>query len=301
MSDYTYWQNALIGHFGPVHDGDPQPGFYRKKNKGSVDQAISIWLENGDLFAASGNQWLDPDDIWSWCCRTPITEELYRAISEKGQSWPDAIEEMIGSNNPPTDEAAIDEIDSAISAANAELAKPVTDQAGADRLGNHRDRLAKLYKDREAARKTEKQPHMDAAQAVDARFKPILARVEEAGSKIKKAITSWLLIEERRRNEEAVAEMKRQEEQRKAALNANLPLPEPMPVPVVDRPKAGTAGRATALRTYKRAEITDYKAALSHFEGNSEVKELIQTLADRCVRAGVDVPGCKVIEEKRAA
>ena len=181
------------------------------------------------------------------------------------------------------------------------MARPAETQTDCDRLANHRDRLAKLYKAQEQERKDKKQPHMDAAKAVDESYKPILSKIEDAGGKIKKAITAWLLREESRRRAEALEQMRKDEEARKAAAAANQPIPEPAPIVEVERPKAGTTGRATALRTHKSAIITDYRAALNHFAETAEVKEAVQALANRAARAGVPVPGCDIKEERSAA
>lgn len=300
---YDYWQNALQGKFGAIHDGTPWPGFYRRRMKGKPDEAVAIWQDGDAMLAVSNGAPVDANDIWTWICTSPITEDVYRAVAERGEPWPDAIEALIGRSNSPVDprEAEYDEINSAVDAALAALKEPVNDQAAADRLGNHRDRLSKLWKAQDEKRKTEKQPHMDAAKAVDEAYKPMLGRIEDAGAKIKAALTAFLLAEDRRRREEQAAEFKRQEEARKAAIAANEPPPAPAPLPEVERPKVGTAGRATALRTYRRAEITDYAAALKHFAENAEVREAVQALADRCARAQIEVPGCKIIEERKAA
>ncbi len=304
MDKYSYWRNALAGNFGPVHDGHPQAGFYRARNKkAGKDDPIAIWFNDAD--EALALRWgveVSADDVWTHACKMPITEAVYRGVIASGH-WPDDIDVVasIGSNNPPPGAEEADEIQSAINAALAELAKPAETQTDCDRLANHRDRLAKLYKAQEQERKDKKQPHMDAAKAVDEAYKPILSKIEDAGIKIKKAITAWLLKEEARRRAEALEQMKRDEESRKAAAAANQPAPEPAPVPEVERPKAGTTGRATALRTYKSAVITDYAAALNHFADTAEVKEVIQSLANRAARAGVPVPGCEVKEERSAA
>ena len=304
MDKYAYWRNALAGNFGPVHDSDPQAGFYRARNKkAGKDDPIAIWFNDaGEALALRWSVEVSADDVWTHACKMPITEEAYRGVIARGH-WPDDIDVPVasGSNNPPPGAEEADEIQSAIDAALAELAKPAETQTDCDRLANHRDRLAKLYKAQEQERKDKKQPHMDAAKAVDEAYKPVLSKIEDAGNKIKKAITAWLLKEEARRRAEALEQMKRDEEARRAAAAANQPLPEPAPVPEVERPKAGTTGRATALRTYKSAVITDYAAVLNHFAETAEVKEVIQSLANRAARAGVPVPGCEVKEERSAA
>lgn len=73
----------------------------------------------------------------------------------------------------------------------------------------------------------------------------------------------------------------------------------------VAKPKAGsdyigTSGRARSagLTNVRTAVIKDYALALAHFAHTTEVKELIQTLAQRSVRARLDVPGVEVDENK---
>lgn len=303
-TDYVYWQNALAGSFGPVHDGDPQPGFYKRRtDKRGQWVAVAIWRDPDKGIQAIENGYAtDADDVWTWVCRSPITETLYRAI-ERGEPWPDALDKMVGrnSNNPPTDEAEADELQSAIDAALAAVANGITNASQADLAANHRDRLQSLWKAQEAARKSEKAPFDTMAKAVDAKFKPVLARIEEAGGKVKAALTKWLMSEESRIRAEALAKLKAEEAARAEAAAANLPPPAAAPMPEIERPKAGTLGRATALRTHKSAEITDYAKALAHFSQNSEVQALIQTLADRCARADIAVPGCEIKIERKAA
>lgn len=293
-NDYAWWQNALKGTFGAMHGNDPQPGFYKNRHGNKAKGIpftythVAIWRDGETMVALEDGKEVPPDkidDLWTYCCRTPITEDLYRRIDRK-EPWPDAIEEMIGPghNNPPEGEEKVDELQSAINAAVAQLANPVTTQAECDRLANHADRLTKLWQAQETARKVEKAPHLEAAEAVDAKYRPVLDKIKEVGTLLKKAITAWLLKEKQRIDKET--------EQK---IVAGEPAPE------AARPKAGTTGRSTALRTYKSAAITDYKVCLAHFADSKEVMEVVQMMADRCVRAGLNVPGCEVKTEQRAA
>ena len=300
MATYQYWMDALKGNFGAVHDGHPQPGFYKIKNKNGPWRPIAIWMEGETALAVDDGKSVDPNEIWTWVCQNPITEETYRRV-ERGEGWPDAIESMIGSNNPPVDEAEADEVENACKAALEAAKQPVTNQTEADRLGNYRDRLAKLYKAKENERVAEKEPHLEAGRQVDAKFKPILAKVEDAGKAVKAVLTKWLVAEQARINAENAAKEKADREAREAAAKANLPPPEAAPVAEIERPKAGTTGRASALRTFKSAKITDYAKALAAVAENTEIKALVQTLADRAARADIAMAGCEIISEQRAA
>lgn len=296
--DYIYWRSALAGDFGPVHDGHPQPGFWRRRAvKGGAWQAVAIWRDHmGLMFATCDGKVDNADALWTWVCRNPITEELYRAI-ERGEPWPDDI----GHNQPPADEVEADEIESAIAAALAIAKTMPASQADADILANHRDRLAKLYKAQEAAREAEKRPHLEAGRAVDMKFKAALTKIEAAGKAVKAVLTVWLNAETERVKRESYERMKAEEEARRVALAANQPPPEPMPLPEVAKPKAGTTGRATALRTVRTAVITDYAKALAHFAETPLVRETVDRLAAASARDGLAVPGVEIKEERVAA
>ena len=70
------------------------------------------------------------------------------------------------------------------------------------------------------------------------------------------------------------------------------------------KPQVAGAGRATGLRTYWVARMTDRKAALFHYlvARPDAVVGLLQTLADADVREGKrSIPGFEVAEDRRAA
>ncbi len=97
MSDYSYWRNAMAGQFGPVHDGDPQPGFYRARVTFGREvpwTPVAIWDDGNGLVAVKHAYIVEKplivpaDDVWSYCCDNPISEAAYRAVAERGQMWP---------------------------------------------------------------------------------------------------------------------------------------------------------------------------------------------------------------------
>lgn len=95
---YSWWRRALAGEFGPVHDGDPQPGFYRQPLCSKINvpwYPVAIWPdEDGKLVAMKHHALIeqpiiaDADELWSFCCEHPISEEAYRAVAEHKQPWP---------------------------------------------------------------------------------------------------------------------------------------------------------------------------------------------------------------------
>jgi hypothetical protein len=98
MSDYSYWRKALEGEFGPIHDGHPQPGFYRHPLCSKINVPwcpIAIWPdEDGKLlamkhvFIVEQPVIVPAEEVWTFCCDNPISEEAYRAVAENKLPWP---------------------------------------------------------------------------------------------------------------------------------------------------------------------------------------------------------------------
>jgi hypothetical protein len=100
---YTYWQRALalvgdcgklsraqVAEIGPVSEDDPQPGFYMWPSwRGSEPKPVAFWHEDGQIRCAVGGEiYAYPSEAWVWALKTPITEETYRAVAERGEPWP---------------------------------------------------------------------------------------------------------------------------------------------------------------------------------------------------------------------
>lgn len=284
-TDYAWWRAACESEIGPIHENAPECGYYRKKSKSGSPEPVAIFKEGDKLIALIGRDGreVQADEIWTWVATNPVTYEAYDAYMN-GEPWADEIAPM--GNNAPESEAEADEIENAIAAALAELAKPVSDQAHADRLAAHRERLSGLYKAQEAKRKAEKEPHDAAAKAVQAKYVPVLDKIEAAGVKIRNALTAYLCKAEAEKQAQAAA----------AIQAGETVTPESVKVKA-----GGTTARATALRTVKTAVVTDYAAALAHFANSPEVVEAVNKLASRAAKAGVPVPGVQIKDEKVAA
>lgn len=100
-SDYNYWRNALAGKWAPIHEGDPQPGFYLRKlfgGKGAPLSPVAIW-RNGEGELTAMQQIIvrptivDPNEIWTWCAGWPIPEGPYRIAAEK-HTWPSGLDKF---------------------------------------------------------------------------------------------------------------------------------------------------------------------------------------------------------------
>ena len=315
MSNYTYWQNALKGTFGPVHDGDAQPGFYRKRiSKAGPYVAVAIW-QDGDMVALVDGKEADPAEIWSFVCQYPITERQYHQRMETGK-WHDEDEAVtkslsppkIGDNNPPADPAEIlkDQIDAAT--ANAAAYEEITDDETASKAQSLRSRLLELSNEADAKRGNEKEPYLEGGRAVDAKWQPLVKAAKGVADKIKAALGAHETRKlQARRAAEAAAEEARVKAEREAAKAAakgkapSPPPPAPEPVAPVQTQVRGAYGRAATVKTVKVARVVDQDALYPFLRTHRELVDLMAKLAQRAVDAGHSPAGVEITEEAKVA
>jgi hypothetical protein len=302
MSDpryWAWWSDKLSGVDVPASEGTPYAGFYRwvrKASYGGTKYAVPIayWPgENGELHCREGFKDVTDErgqDIWVNVCNHPVPEEWYREVAEgEASEWRDgmATTPPRGDNRPPEDtdyEFLKDVIEELEGSAKIYLERgPITEQTEADRISNHADKLSEYWKKADEARKKERQPHDEALKAIQLKWSPLLLMAEAYRNLKFKLLTPW-----------QISQQKAQEEEAREAVAAGEPAREQ-----ARRPRAGTRGRAMTLKSFKSAEITDYDQCLQFFKENSDVRATIQDLANKAVRAGVSVPGVKLIEEQR--
>src|SRR5690606_829584 len=86
---WAWWQAALEGNFGPMHEGEPQQGYYRTRFKGGQWEAVALWRgANGEWNAMRGDRMVDPADTWNFCRTHPVSYEAYQRAIE-GAGWDD--------------------------------------------------------------------------------------------------------------------------------------------------------------------------------------------------------------------
>jgi hypothetical protein len=111
VSAYAWWSHAVgnpkaIGKTLPLHDGDPQAGFYMRPHieakPGSAHskprpempaEPVAIYPNADDpakLEAVIGKTYetVNAADIWTWVCRDPIPEAEYRRLCAGGELPP---------------------------------------------------------------------------------------------------------------------------------------------------------------------------------------------------------------------
>lgn len=301
-SPWAYWQAVMAGKEMPVHEGQPQIGYYRTKGgKGRVPEPVAIFEHEGAIVALKSNNPVDANEVWTWVCTSPISYETYCAVAERGEKWPDldeAVAAQIGHNNPPNDEAEMlrEQVEAAKAGA-AEYTK-IHDDEMAARAQSLRARLLELKATIEKAHKAAKEPHLKAGRDVDAKWLPVAREAEGAANGVRTALTAF---ENEKMRAAREAQQKAEAEARRAA-EAGRPVPVAPPVEAAPAaPIKGAYGKAASVRTIKVATVTDQDALYIALRDNPDVKALLQKLAQKVVDAGATPPGVSIDEQRKVA
>lgn len=308
LTTHTYWQNALSGNFGAVHENDPQCGYYRmRKGRGGPWVPVAIWLE-GQGSLRQGENSINSDsgklvclvdglernayDVWTWVCRYPIAYETYVAVAEDGKPWPEEVP-ALGHNSQSLNEAEVvgEEIEAlSLSAMNwLETLPTIENQSDADKAANYADRFSALETRAEEARVIEKRPSLEEGREIDARWKPVVSKAQDAKAKMKKAIEPYLVGERQRRIEMA-----------RLAFQGSETTFDPSDI---EPPRAGTNGRRVGLRSKYSVRITEPTALIDHYRtdlrlwSDKAVKEAIAKLAEADLSSGAQIQGATLMEE----
>jgi len=315
VPDYTYWQNALRGEFGPVHDEPCHPGFWRKRiSRGGAFVPVAVWLDGGNLVALVDGRQVEPDgSLWSYICRYPVTEEAYRRRVETGR-WPDedaAVTESleppsIGHNGAPTNPAEImaGQIEAALNGV-SEYTDIRSDEVAAQ-AQSLRSRLLELSGKADKEREKLKKPILEAGRAIDALWNPLVKSAKEGADAIRKALGAHETRKDQERRAAEAARLKAEQEAaaaRAKAEAAGKPAPKPTaPPPPAPEPVQttlrGSYGRAASIRVVKVATVTDAAAFYAHIAAMPETVEYLAATAKRLVKAGFTPPGVTITEER---
>lgn len=329
MSDeFKFWRDALAGIKTSISADHPQSGYYRKRaSKDGPWLPVAIWTHksSGEQVARVAGEMVDPLSVWTWVADKPVTKEAAQQAFKDG-TWPgDAppVAAQMGDNNPPSE--PIELIPLEIAAADEWLKEvgTISTQVNADIASNKVGNLRNLKKQAEASHKSEKEPHLAAGRAVDAKYKPKIDDADSAVKRLLVAITVYQNAEAARLRKEAEAKAaaeraeyeRKLAEQREAAakeasekqttleeiLDAAPPPPPPAPVIAPKVKSGGALGKSVSLRTVKIATVTDYDKALIALKDHPELKELVQKLADRACKAGVPLAGVEYSTQQVAA
>lgn len=306
---YEWYIAALEGNAPPIDPTVAPCGYFRLPNREGGFEPLTVWLDDaGEKWAQRGAG--DPihvsappqevrdglttggeegfvRELMAYAMRYPVDVDLYFDVLEGRKNWPDLPPPLpVTYSNAPADplEAAKQELEAERIEVERFLKTPIADQERADLAANWANRLADLESRIEAKRVELKKPHDEAGKAVQKNWKPLVDTAGVLKAQLKASTTKFLQDKAR---EEAIARAKLAE--------AGEVLPTGAPPP-----RAGTAGRTVSVATIYRAQIEDYPAALAFFAEREEVRELVQSLANRIIAAKGEVPGCKAVPVQAA-
>jgi hypothetical protein len=318
VNHWAWYQKALKGEFGPMHEGQPEQGYYRTRFKGGQWEPVAIYYPEGSdtLVAYRAGREVDPAETWNFCRTNPITYEAYmKALDGKGFDDEPALA-TIGDNSSSDDafDAISQELAGEKEMAEEFLHSPVKTQADADKAGIWAKRLSDLAKRADNHRVAEKEPHLAASRAVDDKWRAPVGSAKDLSVALKLHVEPFLIAKKREEEararkaaEEAEALRRKAAEADKKSTQERQELlrraTEAEKAAEVKNAQAGRTGAKVSLRKEKRARVVDYFAAAKALldMNHSDFKATIDQLAQRAVKAGVTLAGVEVEELEKVA
>lgn len=247
---------------------------------------------------------------------------------------------QIGHNSAAEAEAQRAEITARIAAfaqgADVWAARPTLNDETAPRARDFIAGLKQLGKEADESRKLEKAPYLERGREIDAAWGRLTDQIATLLVDVERKLTAYLR-EQKRRQEEAAAEARRQAEDARMAAalaeaeRARAQAPSAQVEAQVRaeeaRVRAETAerqaearpvrvdsatglARRAGLRTVYRVEVQDIRRAMLRYADHSEMRALIERLAGAEVRAAPTVrgekqiptiPGCAIVTSEELA
>jgi hypothetical protein len=322
--DVSYYEAALAGNPPPLHsDAQIEQGYYRvREGRNGPWVPVMIMIQDDYFVALRNDQPVAADKISSlfrWCCRNPISREAYdRAI--EGGGWADEPPAPMG-HNLPEDADPLDKLMFEFEAEREQIIEalkaPITDQDQADRIGIWVDRVRTIKKAVDAEHDREKRPVLDEGRRIDARWAAMQTVTAAMVKTLLAHVKPWMdkleqLERERQETARRNAEMLRQKAQEMASKAGSMEEAEEAGEIVAQaqaatreaerrNPQAGRTHAKIAMRTKVSALITDYAVALNHVKDSSDIRSVVQSMADAAARAKNPMPGTQRIESREPA
>jgi hypothetical protein len=296
INDFANWQRLLDGEKIGIDANEPWPGYYKVRRRGRDGYSpVAYWCDEktGELRCHMDGTDLGLQralEIWPYAAKNPVSYEDYGERLRTGK-WPGESDAVRNHNAAPPDDS-VEAIAERIDDLAREAEKMI--RAGAasdDNVSDQASDLANTFSELEGKiaglHKSEKAPHLEAGRGVDTKWFGLRDKAADLKRRLKLVVvTPWL--------------NKKTAEADKAAADAIAKGAAPESVPQV-RTTAGASKRATALRTQKKAEVTDWGALLAALHEHPEIRETAQRIANASAKAGVALPGMKITEIKVAA
>jgi hypothetical protein len=201
--------------------------------------------------------------------------------------------------------------------------EPIANEQQADAVSSLLNRLRRVSKDADEARKAEKKPHDDAAKAVQQKWTPIISKADLAVTTCKQALAPWLqriedenrqIAEAAQKEADRLAEIARTAHQSASSdLTAAEDAERLLKAAAAAEKDAAKAGKAKAHATGGERAIglvdvytpilTDPCLALRHYREHQPdaLKDFLVEQARKDVRSGArTIPGFQINHERKA-
>lgn len=97
-NDYDWWQAMLKGEKPPIHENEPQCGYFKVRDRRGLNAdkaaikrpfiAAAIWKQDGEFHAEIAGEPVHMERAWPWLARHPITYETYH-YWHTNERWPE--------------------------------------------------------------------------------------------------------------------------------------------------------------------------------------------------------------------
>ena len=285
-------------------------------------EPVAYFIDRGKLCGVIGDRDMainevTDESLWSWVVRHPITEELYRAVAERDEPWPDLKQigvdlvpgdgfqiptsnerlapgtlmgEIVpaanrevarGDNNPPDVLPEVEHAQAIDSAIGAAITKVTTEAEAAIALGS-KNRIAELRLAADKAGKAIYEPIYRDYKKVQAVWSPIVARAVAAEGKLNTAVLTFREFERQRlakEQREADAKQKLIDEHNEKAAQLAIAAGRPEPAPVVEQP-APVAQPAPISPTYGTRKLKEELKKFAVINDDVEVYRHFRADAD---------------------
>lgn len=322
--DFSWWLNALKGIRGPIHDGEPQSGFYRQREQGrdrrteGPYQAVAYWKDG-----ATGEQRCHVNgrsptlqralEMWPYVSRNPISAEAYWHFMDHGK-WLDGDDHAAAVAKGPQIDPATDPAGSLaaeIAAAKAGLAayKTIESDEQSAKAQTLRSALTALKGKAEKAYEAANRPLLDEQQRLRKVWFALRDDASAGADALRKAMGAWEDIKRENARRAALetarlqAEAQKESKWKGAEPGSIAPVEPPIVKPVVPNtpPPAtkikGASGRAASVQLKKVVTAIDIDKAFAQFRDEPELYAFLLDLSQKVVNAGFVAIGATV-EEK---
>ncbi len=288
---------------------------------------VLLGVVNGELWCQIGNEVVSEDqrnNAWTSFVQHPVTEAAWSAAA-RGEGWADFT--------PPAamvqvDESGVGEIMDAVADDRAFVAPQIAIKHRLDALKGELATFPKIESDEhsvlwrglqvkfleirgEAADHYEKdfRPLNDQIVALRKIWFPLRDEADGAKTEIGNALDGWedtKRIAAKRAQEKADREAREHAEATRLAEEANQP---PLPPPPVEKPNLpppatqikAPGARAAKVKLQRIVTEIDVDKAFAQFKAAPEVREVLMSLAQRAVTAGLPVDGAVIQERSKVS